>query len=194
MANRTYFAVVCSSSMNNLGPFGLLAIAVGVAALFVLVAAIPVLVMRNLITRRPAATHLREWLFYVVGAALLIIAFAGSFLYAKHKGIAEYTVVKWLHIFISALFVFGFAAKKFWHLRKQWKFWATLSALTIAHFALLSRLRWEQAGYFWLVVVVGLPELGLVFFLLGLMFDPNESPTKGNALSGETSLDNSKRR
>ena len=58
VANKTYFAVICSSSMNNLGPFGLLAIAVGVAALFVLVGAIPVLVVRNLITRRPAARRI----------------------------------------------------------------------------------------------------------------------------------------
>ena len=82
--------------MNSLGPFGLLAIAVGVAALFVLVGAIPVLVARNLITRRPVATHLTEWLLYVLGAALVIIAFVGSYLYAQHKGIDEYTTVKWM--------------------------------------------------------------------------------------------------
>jgi hypothetical protein len=44
LTTETYFPVVCSSSMNNLGPFGLLAIAVGVAAVFVLVGATPVLV------------------------------------------------------------------------------------------------------------------------------------------------------
>jgi hypothetical protein len=42
------------------------------------------------------------------------------------------------------------------------------------------------------MVVVGLPELAFIFFLLGLMFDPNESQLKGNALSVETSSDNSK--
>ena len=175
--------------MNDLGPFGFLAIAVGVASLLVVVVAVPVLVVRNLVTRRPAATHLVEWLGYVLGAALVIIALMGTYIYAEHKGIPENTVVKWLHIFITALFVFGFAAKKFWYHRKAWKFWAALSVLTITHFALLSRLRWEQAGYFWLVVVVGLPELWLVFFLLGLIFGPNESPAKRNS-SGEAPLDN----
>jgi hypothetical protein len=66
--------------MNNLGPFGLLAIAVGVAAVFVLVGAIPDLIARNLITRRPATTHLREWLLYVFSAALMIFAFVRCYL------------------------------------------------------------------------------------------------------------------
>jgi hypothetical protein len=45
--------------------------------------------------------------------------------------------------------------------------------LTVGHFALLSRLHWQQAGYFWLPVVVGIPELALVIFVLGLAFDPH---------------------
>ena len=77
LTTETYFPVVCSSSMNDLGPFGLLAIAVGVAAVFVLVGAIPVLLARNLITRRPATTHLREWPLYVFSAALMIFVFVG---------------------------------------------------------------------------------------------------------------------
>jgi len=178
--------------MNNLGPFGLLAIAVGVAALFLLIGGIPVLIARNLVTRRPAATHLKEWLLYVLSAALMIIAFVSSYLYAIHKGIAEYTVVKWLNIFTTVFFVFGIAVKRFWHFRKRWILWAALIVLIVAHFVLLSRFRWEQASYFWLLVVVGIPELALVFFLLGLMFDPNESQLKGDALSGEASSDNSK--
>jgi len=177
-ANKTQFAVVCSSSMNNLGPFGLLAIAVGVAALFVLVGAIPVLVARNLITRRPAATHLREWLLYVIGAALVSVAFVGSYLYAKHKGIDEYTTVKWMNILITAAIVFGSATMKFWRLRTRWTFWAALCVLSVGHFALLPRLLWQQAGYFWLPVVVGVPELALVIFVLGLTFDPNGNLTK----------------
>ena len=170
--------MVCSSSMNNLGPFGFLAIAVGVAALFVLVGAIPVLVVRNLITRRPAATHLTEWLLYVLGAALLIIAFVSLYLYAKHKGIDEYTTVKWMNILITAAMVFGSAAKKFWRLRTKWTLWMAFCVLTVGHFALLSRLHWQQAGYFWLPVVVGIPELALVIFVLGLAFDPHGNLTK----------------
>jgi hypothetical protein len=164
--------------MNNLGPFGLLAIAVGVAALFVLVGAIPVLVARNLITRRPVATHFREWLLYVLGAAPVIIAFAGSYLYAKHKGMDEYTAVKWMNISITAVIVFGFAAKKFWRLRTKWTFWAALCVLSVGHFAFLSRLHWQQAGYFWLPVVVGVPELALVIFVLGLTFDRHGNLTR----------------
>lgn len=182
MADKTYFAVVCSSSMNNLGPFGLLAIAVGVAALFVLVGAIPVLVVRNLITRRPVATHLWEWLLYVLGAALLIIAFVSCYLYSEHKGIDEYMTVKWMNILITAAIVFGSAAKKFWRLRTKWTFWAALSVLTVGHFALLSRLHWQQAGYFWLPVVVGIPELAFVIFVLGLAFDPHGNLTKPESL------------
>jgi hypothetical protein len=163
--------------MNNLGPFGLLAIAVGVAALFVLVGAIPVLVVRNLITRRPAVTHLREWILYVLGAALLIITFVSFYLYAKHKGIDEYKTTKWINILITANIVFGSAAKIFWRLRTKWTFWAALCMLTVGHFALLSRLHWPQAGYFWLPVVVGIPELALVIFVLAIAFDAHVNLT-----------------
>jgi hypothetical protein len=158
--------------MSDLGPFSLLAIPVGVASVFVLLVAIPILIARSLITRRPVATHLAEWPVYVLGAALLIFALVGSYLYAHHKRIPEYTVVKWLNISVTAFLVFGIAATEVWHLRKRWKFWAALGALAIAHFAFLSRLRWEQDGYFWLMVVVGLPELALIFFLLGLLSGP----------------------
>lgn len=105
--------------MHRLGPFGLLTIGVGVAALFVVVGAIPVMVVRNLITGRPAATHLREWLLYVLGAAPLIIAFAGFYLYEKHKGIDEHTVLKWMNILIIAAIVSGLAAKRIWRLRAK---------------------------------------------------------------------------
>ena len=37
----------------------------------------------------------------------MIIAFGGSYLYAKHKRIAEYTVVKGLNTFTAAFLVFG---------------------------------------------------------------------------------------
>ena len=74
--------------MNDLGPFGLLAIAVGVAAVFVLVGAIPVLLARNLITRRPATTHLREWPLYVFSAALMIFVFVGVRNYYASAGLS----------------------------------------------------------------------------------------------------------
>jgi cytochrome bd-type quinol oxidase subunit 2 len=139
--------------MNNLGPFGLLAIAVGVAAVFVLVGAIPVLIARNLITRRPAATHLREWLLYVFSAALVIFAFAGCYLYGKHKGMAEYTVLKWLNILITTALVFGYAMKRFWPLRKKPRFWAVLGILFLSHLLVLSRLHWQGPG------ISGFPSL-----------------------------------
>jgi hypothetical protein len=164
--------------MNNLGPFGLLAVAVGVAVLFVFVGAIPIFVARNLITRRLAATHLKEWLIYVGGAGLLILAFLGFFLYAKNKGVDDYTVVKWLNISITTAFVFGVAVKSFWPLRTKWTFWVSLCILVAGHFALLSRLHWQQAGYFWLSLVIGIPELALVIIVLGITFDRNGKLTK----------------
>jgi hypothetical protein len=157
--------------MNNLGAFGLLTIAIGVAAIFVLVGAIPVLVARNLITRRPAATHLKEWLFYVLGAALLIITFESFYFYSKYRGINEYTTVKWMNILNTAVIVFGSAAKKLWRSRAKWPFWAALCLLTVGHFTFLSRLHWPEAGYLWLPVVIGVPEFALIMFLLGRAFD-----------------------
>ena len=153
--------------MNNHGPFGLLAIAVGVAALFVLVGAIPVLVARNLITRRPVATHLREWLLYVLDAALLIIICEGLYFYVQRRGVDEYTTVKWMYILLTAAIVFGPAATKLWRSRAKWTFWTALCLLTVGHFTLLSRLDWHSL----LPVVVAVPEFALVIFLLGPAFD-----------------------
>ena len=79
---------------------------------------------------------------------------------------------------ITAAMAFGSAAKKFWRLR-TWTLWMAFCVLTVGHFALLSRLHWQQAGYFWLPVVVGIPEgLALVIFVLGLAFDPHGNLTK----------------
>ena len=157
--------------MNNHGPFGLLAMAIEVAALFVLVGAIPVLVARNLITRRPVATHLREWLLYVLGASLLIIIFEGLYFYAQRRGLDEDTTVKWMHILLIAAIVFGPAAMKLWRSRAKWTFWAALCLLTVGHFTLLPRLDWQKADFSWLPLVLGVPELALVIFLLGPAFD-----------------------
>jgi hypothetical protein len=162
--------------MNSLGPFGLLVIAVVIAALFVLVGAIPILLGRNLITGQPAWTHVKEWLLYTLIAALIIAAFAGSFFYATSKGIDERTTVKWMNIILAAVFVFGFAVKKFWRFRKRRAFWVELGGLLVAHFVILQRLRWQQANYFWLMIVFGIPEMFVVFFLVSLKFNPEAGP------------------
>jgi hypothetical protein len=160
--------------MNYSGPFILLSIAVLVATFLVLVATVFVRLIRKLVTGRPVWTHPRDWLLYLLIAPLMIGAFEGAYFYTASKGVDEHAIVKWMNILLSAVFVFGFTVKKFWDFRKEWRFWAGLSVLAVVHFALLSRLRWEQAGYFWLIVVVGIPELTLIFFLLQLTFKPKQ--------------------
>ena len=163
--------------MHYFGAFTLLLIAVVVAAFLVLVPTVLVLLGRKLVTGRPAGTQGRGWLLSLLIAPLMIAAFAGSYFYAASKGIEEHTIVKWMNILLAAVFVSGYALKKFWAFRRKWTFWAGLGVLIVGHFALLSRLRWEQASYFWLIVVVGLPELALVFFLLGLAFKRRQPRT-----------------
>jgi hypothetical protein len=163
--------------MNDFGPFTLLLTALVVAAFLVLVPTVLVLLGRKLVTGRPTGTQGRDWLLSLLIAPLMIAVFAGSYFYAESKGIGEHTIVKWMNILIAAVFVFGYAVKKFWDVRRKWTFWAALGVLIVGHIAILSRLRWEQASYFWLVVVVGVPELALVFFLLGLMFNPKQRRT-----------------
>jgi len=163
--------------MNDIGPFTVLLIAAVVAAFLVLVPSVLVLLVRKFVTGRSVGTRGRDWLLSLLIAPLMIAAFAGSYFYAASKGIEEHTIVKWMNIFLAAVFVFGYAVKKFWDFRRKWTFWAGLGVLIVGHFALLSRLRWEQASYFWLIVVVGLPELALVFFLLGLTFKRKQPRT-----------------
>ena len=100
--------------MNSLGPFGLLVIAVVVAALFVLAGAIAILLGRNLIIGRPVWTHVKTWLLYPLIATLMIAVFTGSFFYAASRAIDEHNIVKWMNITLTALLVFGFAARKSW--------------------------------------------------------------------------------
>jgi hypothetical protein len=164
--------------MNSLGLFGFLLLAVVVSAFIFSVGAIAVLLVRNLITRRPIETGLGTWLFYPVIATVLIAGLVGSQLYAANKGIGEYTAVKWLNILITANFVFGYAGKRFWRFRTEWTFWAGLGVLLVAHIAVLSRLHWGKAGYFWLPVVIGVPELAFVYFVLRLMLDPRGTLTE----------------
>jgi hypothetical protein len=112
----------------------------------------------------------KRWLFYMPVALLLLAIFAGSFIYADYRGISEQTTIKWMNILITGLFVFGFAIKKFWHHHKNWRFWAELSLLVIAHFIVLQPLHWQTPSYFWLLIVVGFPEMIAVFALLNVTF------------------------
>ncbi len=88
-----------------------------------------------------------------------------------------------MNIFATALFVFGCTVKRYWQHRKRWTLWAEVCVLLFAHFAILQRLQWQKASYFWLLLVVGIPEMFVVFLLLDLMFDskagaPSESLPK----------------
>jgi hypothetical protein len=67
----------------------------------------------------------------------MIAAFAGSYFYAASKGIEEHTIVKWMSILLAAVFVFGYAVKKFWDFRRKWTFWAGLgvSLLVTLHYS-----------------------------------------------------------
>lgn len=73
--------------MNSLGPFELLVMGVGAAALLVLIGVIPFLLVRNLIIRRSAWTGVGVWLFYPSIAAVMIVGFGGLYLYAGSRGI-----------------------------------------------------------------------------------------------------------
>jgi hypothetical protein len=163
--------------MHSSGPFILILEAVLAAVFLLLVAAVLVLLVRKLVTGRPVWKQPRDWLLYLLIAPVMIAAFSGIYFYAASKGFDEHTIVKWMNILLSGVFVFGSTVKKFWDFRREWTFWAGLSVIAVSHFALLSRLGWEQASYFWLIVVVGIPELVLVFFLLGLMFNPKQRRT-----------------
>jgi hypothetical protein len=112
----------------------------------------------------------RRWLFYVPVALLSLGTFVGCYLYADYRGFSEQTTVKWMNILLTGLFVFGFAIKKLWHYHMEWKFWAQLVVLFIAHLIVLQRLRWQTASYFWLLIVVGIPELFAILALLNLAF------------------------
>jgi hypothetical protein len=122
----------------------------------------------------------KRWSLYVLIELLMIGAFMACFFYATSKGIGDELLVKWMNIFLTAAFVFGYAVKEFWQFRERWTFWGELGVLIVAHFTILQRLHWEQASYFWLMVVVGIPEMIVVFFLLGVMFQLSDSPSSGD--------------
>ena len=101
-------------------------------------------------------------------ALLIIGVLMVFFFYAEYKQVPDELAVKWMNIFLMAALIFGFAIKGFWQCRQRWAFWAELCALIAAHFLILQRLHWEEASYFWLSVVIGIPELFVVISLLSL--------------------------
>ncbi len=118
----------------------------------------------------------KRWLLNIFAALLVIGVFGACFFYAMSKGIGDELVVKWMNIILTAALVFGYAVKEFWRFRKKWAFWSELGVLLVAHFVVLQRLHWKMASYFWLMVVIGIPEMFVVFVLIGLMFDPKAGP------------------
>jgi hypothetical protein len=123
----------------------------------------------------------RRWSFYIPISLLAIGVFLGFFFYAAHIGISDELTAKWVNVFMTALFVFGFAIKKFWQYRRRWTFWAELSVLVVAHFIFLQRLNWQKESYFWLAIVIGIPEMFITFILLALMFKPERLPSQGSS-------------
>jgi len=79
---------------------------------------------------------------------------------------------------MTAAIVFGSVIKAFWHCRQRAAFWAELCALMVAHCLVLQRLRWTIGGYFWLPIVVGLPEIFVVFILLGVTLSDADTASK----------------
>jgi hypothetical protein len=118
----------------------------------------------------------KRWLLYIFTALLMIGVFGVCYFYAMSEGIGDEQFVKWMNIILTAAFVFGYTLKKFWQLRTRWTFWVELGALLVANFIVMQRLHWETASYFWLIVVIGIPEMFLVFFLMYTMFPTPESP------------------
>jgi hypothetical protein len=114
----------------------------------------------------------KRWLFYIPVALLLVATSVGFYVYADYRGVPDLIAVKWMNIVTTAVFVFGVTVKKFWQHSKRWTFWAELCVLLLAHFIILERLQWTKGGYFWLILVIGIPEMAVVFYLLSLMFDP----------------------
>ncbi len=145
----------------------------GQVFILVLMVAFLLYFIRRMVTGRSSQTSTKDWLLYFLIAPLMIAAFLGVFFYADSIGIHEEVSVKWMNISITAAFVFGYSAKEFWQYCRRWTFWVELGVLVVAHFALLGRLEWEKANYFWLPIVIGVPEAVVVYFLLGLMFEPD---------------------
>jgi hypothetical protein len=118
----------------------------------------------------------KRWLLNILMALLMIGFFGACFFYAMSAGIGDELFIKWMNIILTAGVVFGYAVKEFWRFRKRWAFWVELGVLLVAHFIVLQRLHWQTASYFWLMIVVGIPEIFAVFVLMGLKFGPSAGP------------------
>jgi hypothetical protein len=153
-----------------LGDFLFLGFAIVIAAVVALVLIFLGLAIRNLVTRRPFWTGMRQWLAYPLMGILIILPIEGFYFFTARRGVNQHEAAKWLNILIAAVFVFGYAIKSYWLFRKRWTFWLVLSVLAATHVVVLSRFPWQRTGTFFLISVIGLPELALVGFLLGLIF------------------------
>jgi cytochrome bd-type quinol oxidase subunit 2 len=120
----------------------------------------------------------KRWLLNVALALLVISVFMGLFFYANYKGAPEELFVKWMEIFLTAAIAFGTVIKAFWQCRQRPAFWAELCFFIAAHFLVLERLRWTTGGYFWLPIVIGLPEILVLFILLSLTLRVTPPPRK----------------
>jgi hypothetical protein len=118
----------------------------------------------------------KRWLLNVVLAPVIISIFMGSFFYANYKGLPDELFVKWMNILLTAAIAFGTVIKAFWQCRYRAAFWAELCVLVTAHFVILQRLRWTTGGYFWLPIVVGLPEIFVLVMLVGLTLRAKPTP------------------
>lgn len=158
----------------------------GLIFILVMIVAFLAYFVCKMVAGRSSQTSTKDWLLYFLIAPLMIAAFLAYFFYADNKGIDETTAVKWMNIFVTAVFVFGFSLKKFWRHRNKWTFWVESTVLVLAHFVVLQRLHWQKPSYFWLLIVIGLPEMFVVLLLLSLMFEPNaslstEAPPQGKS-------------
>jgi hypothetical protein len=120
----------------------------------------------------------KRWLLNIALALLIIGVFMSSFFYANSKGVPDELVVKWMNILLTAAIAFGSVIKAFWQCRQRAAFWAELCVLMAAHCLVLQRLRWTIGGYFWLPIVVGLPEIFVVFILLGVTLSDADTASK----------------
>lgn len=122
----------------------------------------------------------KRWALNVVFGLFMIGVFMGSFFYAYHKGVPDELFVKWMNILLTAGVTFGTVIKAFWQCRRMPSFWAALCVLMVAHFFILQGLHWTTAGYFWLPIVVGPPEIFFLIMLLGITLRVRPTPLKNN--------------
>jgi hypothetical protein len=125
--------------------------------------------------RRPSAISLRDHLLYVALALLLVAGIALYAIYGRGRDIDADFNNRWVVICLTAASVFGFAAKEFWESRKQWRFWATFSALFSAHIVILSHVfaPAEQVPFL-LFAPIAIAEIFVVFMILGTLGFPSK--------------------